>query len=207
MNIDHLRRKLAAHSPERVDTRDRDEASVALVLREGAGSAEVLLIERATREGDPWSGHMAFPGGRLEPEDPSTRSAAARETFEEVGVDLSGAEYLGRLDDRLGNPRISRHLVISAHAFHLTQSQRIVLDENEVRTAFWFPISSLHEEARRVEHVIPQMPDVRFPGLLVGLPDRHVVWGLTFRILDHLFEVIGHPFGDEWGDTSRFRDR
>lgn len=207
MDIHHLRTRLAAHTPERVDTRDRDRASVAIVLRQGPDSAEVLLIERAIREGDPWSGHMAFPGGRLERADRSTRGAAARETFEEVGVDLAGAEYLGRLDDRVGNPRISRRLVISAHAFHLEEHQGFALQEDEVRTAFWFPIAGLLDEERRVEHVIPEMPDVRFPGILVGEPDRHVVWGLTFRILDQLFDVIGHPFGEEWGDTSRFRER
>jgi len=88
-------------------------ASVAIVFREGPESIEVLLIERAEREGDPWSGHMAFPGGRLEDHDDSSRSTARRETFEEVGIELASAEYLGRLDDIEGNPRASATLVVA----------------------------------------------------------------------------------------------
>ena len=84
VNIEHVRRKLATHAPELVGSEGHQRASVAVVLREGAHSAEVLLIERAIFEGDPWSGHMAFPGGRMETEDDSTRITAARETFEEV---------------------------------------------------------------------------------------------------------------------------
>jgi 8-oxo-dGTP pyrophosphatase MutT (NUDIX family) len=207
MDIETIRSKLAAYRPARVERVDRNQASVAVVLREGPHSAELLLIERAAREGDPWSGDMAFPGGRLERGDDSSQSTAARETFEEVGVDLSRARYLGRLDDRVGNPRISPGLLIATHAFHLEHAQDFMIDEKEVRTAFWFPITGLLDEARHVEHVIPQMPDLRFPGIVVGLPDRHIVWGLTFRILDHLLEVLGRPFVQEWGDARLFRDR
>ncbi|MCA9502658.1 MAG: CoA pyrophosphatase [Myxococcota bacterium] len=205
MKLDAIRTRLAAHAPDRAEILGRDRASVALVLRDGAVSAELLLIERARREGDPWSGHMALPGGRLAPEERSSRVAAARETFEEVGLDLTDAEYLGRLDDRAGNPRVSPRLLVSAHAFHLPGDPPLRLDPREVQTAFWFPLADLHDESRHVEHVIPQLPDVRFPGIVVGRPDRHVVWGLTLRILDHLLQVVDDPFRRTWGDTSRFR--
>ena len=61
-------------------------AAVAMILRDEGGEAQILMIKRAARDGDPWSGHMAFPGGRMEKEDQSLRETAIRETFEEVGL-------------------------------------------------------------------------------------------------------------------------
>lgn len=185
---------------------DPERAAVAVVLREGVESAEVLLIERAMREGDPWSGHMAFPGGRMGPEDRSTIGAARRETLEEVGIELEGAEILGQLDDQMGNPRISPKLVIAAHAFHTQEEARFVLDEREVQDAFWFPLSQLLDEARHVDHRIDELPGMTFPGILVGERPQHVVWGLTYRFLDRMLGVLGHALPDRWGDLSRFVD-
>lgn len=210
MEIEVVRRKLSAHTPERVGTPKNQQAAVAVVLREGERGSEVLLIERAIRQGDPWSGHMAFPGGRREPGDASTEAAARRETHEEVGLPLDDAEYLGRLDDLMGNPRVSPKLVISAHAFHLDEAssrQDFVLDPREVQDVLWFPLAALHERDRWVTHGVSELPNVEFPGVLVGEPKRHVVWGLTYRFLDRLLHVLDHPFPDRWGELSDFVDR
>ncbi|NNL85157.1 MAG: NUDIX domain-containing protein, partial [Myxococcales bacterium] len=59
-----------------------------MIFRENSAHTEVLFIERARHPDDPWSGHMALPGGRLDPVDASLRAAAERETREEVGVEL-----------------------------------------------------------------------------------------------------------------------
>ena len=178
--------------PEQSEISDEAHASVAIVFREGPQSIEVLLIERAEREGDPWSGHMAFPGGRLERIDDSSASTARRETFEEVGIELGNAEYLGRLDDIEGNPRSSATLVVAAHAFFLIEEQEFELAPKEVQAAFWFPLADMLEEARSVEYAMAHRPDARYPGILVGIPDRHVVWGLTYRFLENLMDVLGH---------------
>ena len=206
MNIEHVRRKLSTHAPARVDSQGHQQAAVAMVLRDGEQSAEVLLIERALHDADPWSGHMAFPGGRMESRDDSTRTTAARETLEEVGVELSDAEYLGHIDELVGNRRVSPRLVVSAHAFHIAEDQEFLLDPREVQQAFWFPLAGLHEAHRQVEHVIPELPDIRFPGIVVGRPDRHIVWGLTFRFLERMLHVIEHPFNAPWGNLSQFVD-
>jgi len=193
---------LAGHAPEPVLAETHEKAAVAVVLREGSRSAEVLLIERAHHPDDPWSGHMAFPGGRMEQGDGSTRTTAARETFEEVGVSLDGAEYLGHVDELTGNRRVTPRLVVSAHAFHVTEHQDFALDPGEVQQAFWFPLAGLHDRERQVEHVVESMPDVRFPGVVVGQPDRHIVWGLTFRFLDRMLHLIEHPFERTWGNLA-----
>jgi 8-oxo-dGTP pyrophosphatase MutT (NUDIX family) len=67
------------------------------------GDAEILFIKRAGRAGDRWSGHVALPGGKRDPQDASDRVAAIRETQEEVGLDLAGADCLdaGNLPERV----------------------------------------------------------------------------------------------------------
>lgn len=128
----------------------------------------------------------------MESHDDSTRTAAQRETLEEVGVDLEDAEYLGQLDDIIGNPSTRPTLVVAAHAFYLVESQSFTIDIDEVQTAFWFPLADMLEESRSVDYTIADRPEMRFPGILVGVPDRHVVWGMTYRFLENLLRVLGH---------------
>src|SRR5215471_21768996 len=88
-----------AHRPATLRGDERF-AAVAAILRDREGEAEVLLIRRAQKTGDPWSGHMAFPGGRQDPSDLDLLHTAVRETQEEVGLELSpGRNLIGRLDD------------------------------------------------------------------------------------------------------------
>ncbi|HMJ14340.1 MAG TPA: CoA pyrophosphatase, partial [Polyangiaceae bacterium] len=88
----------AADSAVHLDSSKR-HAAVAAVLRDAEHGAEALLIRRAAREGDPWSGHMAFPGGQREPHDQDLLDTAVRETHEEIGLDLrEHAALLGRLE-------------------------------------------------------------------------------------------------------------
>ena len=178
----------------------RQYAAVAVVLRETDGVPEVLFIERAQREGDPWSGHMAFPGGRVDPGDEHARSAAERETLEEVGVDLANAEVLGRLDDLQGRHAAApeRAMVISAFVYRVSDPKPL-RPNWEVEHAFWFPLTSLFEAERQVEYTLTQRGGLRFPGILVGEPERHVVWGLTYRFLEIFFEIVGRPLPNRWG--------
>lgn len=196
VDVEGIRKALAAHEPELVPAAEvppADRAAVAVCLRERRGRAELLFIERAERDGDPWSGHMAFPGGRVEPGDHSPRRAAERETFEEVGMSLVGAEALGRLDDMRGHRASGQPgLVISAFVYHVPEPPPLVLSD-EVEQAFWFPLAELLESRRHVDHRFG--PDDRwcFPGIVVGDPERHVVWGLTYRFLEVLLAALGRP--------------
>src|SRR5437868_15537785 len=86
-----IKRALAAHAPRRIVAEGMmKQAAVAAILRERRdGDPEILLIRRAEHPQDPWSGHMAFPGGRVDPDDPSAFEAAKRETREELALDLA----------------------------------------------------------------------------------------------------------------------
>jgi 8-oxo-dGTP pyrophosphatase MutT (NUDIX family) len=199
-SLDHIRRSLAARSPALLSTQGRARAGVAMVLRDDPSGPSVLFIERAKREGDPWSGHMAFPGGRVDRGDADACAAAERETAEEVGLVLAGAEPVGRLDDRQGNPASHPALVISAFVYALPEAPELILN-HEVEQAFWFPVRGLLEPRRHVPYTAHT--PLEFPGILVGEPDRHVVWGLTYSFLEAFFAAVGRPLPDRWSPELR----
>jgi 8-oxo-dGTP pyrophosphatase MutT (NUDIX family) len=149
----------------------------------------MLFIDRARRLGDHWSGHMAFPGGRVDPGDRDERAAAERETLEEVGLDLRDAEPFGRLDDLHAGVPLVASLVLSAFVYRTDRPAPLVTNY-EVRTALWVPIPALVEPARHIPHRWGLMS---YPGILVGEPGRHVVWGLTYQLLEGLFDRLGMP--------------
>jgi 8-oxo-dGTP pyrophosphatase MutT (NUDIX family) len=190
LDLDEIRRRLAAHAP-RIIQPTAKHAAVAAVLHESDAGSELLFIERAEHPLDPWSGHMAFPGGRVDPGDSSARHAAERETLEEVGLDLTRAELLGRLDDVEGAPPGFDSLVVSAFVYHL--DPRVPPTPNhEVRDVLWVPIAHLQDGTRRVPFYWPrEQRTAHYPGILVGEPDRHVVWGLTYRFLELFFVALG----------------
>jgi len=195
-SLAEIRSALSAHEPETLPSPPTGHAAVAVILRELDGVPEVLFIERAKRVGDPWSGHMAFPGGRLDPADESVQSAAEREALEEVGVSLAEAEVLGRLDDLPGHHAAApdRAAVISAFVYHVVDPEPLKPNW-EVEEAFWFPLPALTDPDRRVEYPVA-WGGLRYPGILVGEPGRHVVWGLTYRFLEVFFRAIGRPLPD-----------
>lgn len=194
-----IRRSLWKHRPVLLPTEGKTQAAVAVLLRESGEVPELLFIERAEHPRDPWSGHMAFPGGRIDPVDATPQRAAERETLEEVGISLASAELLGRLDDLEGRHagRPSK-LVISAFVYHLARTPGLRLSD-EVREAMWVRLADTLEPARHVDYrPRASIPIGPYPGIVVGNPDRHVVWGLTYRFLEVLLEVIGHPLSNRW---------
>lgn len=169
-------------------------AAVTMILRPGPRVPEVLLIERAKREGDPWSGHMAFPGGRAEPGDPSLQVTAERETREEVGIALEQAEVIGRLDDLGGRAAAANKMVVSAYVYHVEDPGRLVLEAAEVADALWVPLDHLIHPDNHVRYPMQYGEhEIIFPGISVGTPEPRVVWGLTYRFLETFFEIVGAP--------------
>jgi 8-oxo-dGTP pyrophosphatase MutT (NUDIX family) len=167
-------------------------ASVAAILRDaGAGrDAELLLIRRAERDGDPWSGHMAFPGGRRDAADATLLATAVRETREEVGIDL---EADGRLLAELPElPAVARGrrtgLTITPFVFALHRDVALAFDHEEVAEALWTPFGPL----ARAEGAA--MMPYEHEGYQLELPclhvDGRVVWGLTYRMLQTLLEAL-----------------
>ena len=184
--LDLLARAVVSRTPRQVDARAPEErAAVSIVARPDGG---LLFIRRSDREGDPWSGHMAFPGGRMEPEDASTRVAAARESWEEVGLDPESGVYIGALDDLESPARIARRrLVITPHVWVLPGLPAL-RPNHEVAAVHWFGLSRLVGGEGRGEFTYHwrdqpiQLPVVRL--------DQRDIWGLTLRIVDDLLERV-----------------
>jgi 8-oxo-dGTP pyrophosphatase MutT (NUDIX family) len=158
-------------------------ASVMLCLREGVRGTEILLCRRAQRAGDPWSGHVGLPGGRVEPDDPDPLVAAARETREEVGFDPRVAgTVLGMLEPL--RPR-TFPILIGAYVAHITEPVELVLSE-EMVSAWWTPFADLE----RISAEVPEAP-TRVSAWRLPHDDAAdvVLWGITYRLLDRLLGV------------------
>src|SRR5215468_5625144 len=190
MRLEEIRARLAAHRPALIDEQKVARASVALVLSPTDTGVELLLIQRATRDDDPWSGHMALPGGRRDPDDADAIATAARETHEEVGIDLAiVGEPIGRLDELRA---VARHrpldLVISPIVFALSGTVGLTLDRREVESAVWVPLSFLGSAQSRatfqrsLDGVTSDYPAFRY--------DRYTIWGLTHRILEGFLDIV-----------------
>lgn len=171
---------------------DGPSAAVAAVFRSGDHGTELLFIQRASKDSDPWSGHMAFPGGRRDPEDLDSHHTAERETSEEVGVDLSGAKRLGSLGDLDGGRQRHNLFAVHAHAYWLDGDAPALTANYEVADALWVPLAVLTDDSRYIDYYYPAS-DSSWPGIQLDNPAQ-VVWGLTLRFLADLFARLDQPF-------------
>jgi 8-oxo-dGTP pyrophosphatase MutT (NUDIX family) len=190
LTLDHVRRALRGHEARTVEIADARPAAVALVLLDGNQTTglEILLIRRAERADDPWSGQIAFPGGRYEPDDPDLLATAIRETREETGVDLTSAEQLGPLDDLYPRTPTLPPVVVRPFVFALGRRPPPLIPSDEVQRAFWLPLSRLREAGVRREITLTLRGVERtFPAYLV---DDELIWGMTERILTPFIELV-----------------
>lgn len=183
LDLERIRRQLARVAPRDAEATPR--AAVSAVLRELGRGPEILLIKRAEHDGDPWSGHMAFPGGRHEPHDPSLEDTAVRETIEEIGLDLGAhGELITRLDDV---PTHTTGLVVRPFVWAVEAPPGLV-PNGEVDEVHWVDLGSLMRGERDTTYELDWKGQrLRMPGYRVA--DR-IVWGLTYRMLQILFAHV-----------------
>lgn len=186
-----LTQRLRARAPVPIEgERVRGRAAVAAILRElRPGAPEVLFIRRADKPGDPWSGHMAFPGGKHEPHDPDLESTARRETLEEIGLALDAhGELLGRLDDLPAYASGQQTGMVVTPTVWWLRETPVLTPNYEVAEIHWAPLPTLMSGALDTTIDYPwQGQMLRLPGYRVG---ERVVWGLTHRMLATLFERL-----------------
>jgi 8-oxo-dGTP pyrophosphatase MutT (NUDIX family) len=197
MDVELISARLAEHEAQQLDPAGGRSAAVAMVLREFEQDLQVLFIERARCESDPWSGQMAFPGGMVEPADGTPRDAAEREAAEEVGLDLHAAAYLGRLDDMQGRHAGHRAgIIVSGYVYRIPDAG-LVTPNYEVAQAVWVPLARFFETDRYTHVRHPRAPDQKFPGIRIGDAGNQVVWGLTHRFLLSFFDIVQARAGDD----------
>ena len=149
----------------------------------------MLLIQRAEHPEDPWSGHMAFPGGRVDAGDGCALDAALRETREEIALDLEReASLLGRLDEARTHlrPEAVPHSVVP-FVFALDGDPALT-PNHEVQRVVWVSLDFLADPANRstftwVRRGLP----LPMPSIKIG---NGVLWGLTLRLVDDLLRLV-----------------
>jgi 8-oxo-dGTP pyrophosphatase MutT (NUDIX family) len=163
------------------------EAAIALVLRlSGADEPELLMIKRAEMDRDPWSGHVACPGGRREPADRDLETTATRETWEETGIDLTTeGRFLGVLNDVMPRTPVLPPMLIRPFVA-VVPPQVEIAPSPEVAAAFWVPVSALRERAAWGARMVAVRGTPREEAAFSH--GDHVVWGLTERVLRQLVE-------------------
>lgn len=191
-SVQLIAKQLSGFCPVRSpDRQSRRRSAVTLLVRDRpVAGAEVLMIERSHREGDPWSGHMGFPGGRMDPDDAHSYAAATRETREEIGLDVEAeGQFIGRLSDMTTHIRSGRSaMLVTPYVFSV--SGEPMLNANyEVADILWVPLDYLADTANR------QKMDWQYDGTDLKLPcyyfQGRCIWGLSLAMLDEFMAVLG----------------
>jgi 8-oxo-dGTP pyrophosphatase MutT (NUDIX family) len=188
LTINELIRRMAGHLPSLSPPGKGTQAAVAFILRETEQGIQGLFIERANRDGDPWSGNVGLPGGRVEPEDGTLRETAERESREEVGLELADTLYLGRLSDIVG-----ANLPVRVACFvYLITGEPTLLLSDEVAEAFWVSLECLNIPERRI------IARIRFcdrtittPAIILPQQEKPLLWGITYRLVSEFLEIAG----------------
>ncbi len=166
---------------------DRMRASVAMILHQDVQGLEILFIQRAAHDLDPWSGHIAFPGGKLEDGELECQ-AACRETYEETGIDLEQGRYLGRLSDIIGANLPVR---VSCCLFGVDRLRYKPVLNEEVSDLFWVTLSDLCDpERHQVCNVAFAEKSFEVPAIRLPVDNVPVLWGITYRLVMQFLRVF-----------------
>lgn len=186
--IQHIRNILNSHPARIIEPGGRAHASVALILNEQSSGWNVLLIERSTNENDYWSGQIGLPGGRSEVCDKSPRHTAERESREEIGLNLTDTNFLGRLNDIAPG---GLKIVVSCFVYAVCQHPALRMEKEEVADILWVSVRELNNPAR-LSYVDVNVRDRRrrFPALRVVDDIGQPLWGITYRLLRNFDKVI-----------------
>lgn len=205
LTIDLIRDVLERRTHRAADFKAHpSQAAVAMILAEGEQELEVCFIRRAEREGDPWSGQVAFPGGRAGPGDADAHAVAERETWEEVGLTLVEEHRVGPLPTRsINRSDLREPMTLSPFVYYVDETTRATAFPRipeEVAQVFWVPLTHLFDESAVTELEYPIAETwSTFPGIQFG---EHVIWGLTLRVLDSFAEIAERTLpalkGNHW---------
>lgn len=169
------------------------KAAVAIILRDGENGTEFLMMQRAKHDRDPWSGQMAFPGGKIDPGDANAKAAAVREAFEEVGAELTSDDFIGQLDDLYGL-RVDGIYSVHVACFVFKVSRELNLVANhEVADMVWLPFTYLDESVNAHAFVHPLDSALNMPAVMINTDKDQILWGLSLRMLAMLHALLDWP--------------
>jgi len=189
-SIDTIVALLDRHSQSEHNAGESSEGkthgAVAMILRQGVNGLELLFIQRSLHKDDPWSGNVAFPGGKVKPgEEP--RQAAERETAEEIGLNLKEALYLGRMPAVRGS---YLPVKVSCFVYWLNDSAPEIVLNYEVQDTFWANLDDLDDSGHHLTATVSfHGEEFESPAIRLDWPGSPVLWGLTYRLAMHFLEI------------------
>ena len=174
--------------PDRAYGEVTRRAAVAIVLHEVDGEPCLLMIRRAQREGDPWSGHMAFPGGRRDPDDIDDRFCAIRETREEIALDLDalGSEVCALGEVNTGWRADRPEMLVAPFIYRVEQLPELDLNY-EVDAVVSVPLEFLMDRSNRVPLAWEWRGTQVESDSYLYRDNR--IWGLSLMMIDELIEA------------------
>lgn len=188
--LELIETRLSDHKPgKKVWRRLMKRSAVAMILQVRQGELHILMIKRAEREGDPWSGHMAFPGGRMDKADAHGFAVAVRETEEEVGLTLgAGDQCIGRLSDIVTRPKRGPFgMAVTPFVFRL-EREVVFTPNEEVAEVVWVPLEFLLDSDNR------ERMHWKYKGVAMPLPcymyEGRRIWGLSLMMLDEMMDLV-----------------
>lgn len=182
-SVDEIKSKLRAMEQTSESIQAKVRAAVAVIMVPSGSGYEVLFVKRKVDSSDPWSGQIALPGGRSEPNDKDIWQTVVREVREEVDIDLDEeGQVLGALEDfapgNVPDMSVTPFVIILG-------SQAHVKTGDEIEHSFWAELGNLRKEL----HTMTLRAGRKYTGNAYFYGD-HLIWGLTARILDQLMRVI-----------------
>ena len=193
LSVEDIRNALATQQPDpdRFEA-NRSCAAVAMILVGPEDTPELCVIRRAEKSGDPWSGHMALPGGRFSPEDADLQVTAERETHEEVGLRLDPAHRLGSLAPvSIWLSGREQPLYLFPSVYYLGPTTPALTLNYEVAEAYWMPLAHPWQAGNATHLTLSSdgkslyYPAIRF--------QNQMIWGITLRVLTLFSDVLGRP--------------
>jgi 8-oxo-dGTP pyrophosphatase MutT (NUDIX family) len=171
-----------------MDQSEEMDAAVAVVHARGPQES-VLLIRRAEREDDPWSGHWSFPGGRRHAGDPDLLHAALRELEEECGIRLTRERLVAELPRRMARRRQGAPVPVTPFVFRVESELAAVPDGREAVETLWAALGYLRDPCNHRLLAIPGLPpeDPRPAIALRSAP----LWGFTYKLVCDWLGVAG----------------
>jgi 8-oxo-dGTP pyrophosphatase MutT (NUDIX family) len=174
-----------AGSDDALDLVEGDLVPAAVLVPFVLGGETGILLTKRTEHLNKHAGQVSFPGGRIDPGDPSAEAAALREALEEIALDPARVELAGRLGDYITGTgyRITPVLGLLPEGVDLT-GLGLTLSPDEVEDVFVLPMSVLLDPGA------PQRQRAHFRGrwreFWVWPHPDHYIWGATAAILVHL---------------------
>jgi len=178
-----LNSKLIKRLPDilgKISEKYNANAAVSIILKSTLEDYEILFVKRVNRISDPWSGQIAFPGGKRDPKDRNLKDTVIREVFEETSIKLKEGSFLGVLKTISSKPK--RTFKILPFIVFLEESPTIDLNKKELDRFFWVSFEKIESNRGIVD-----FGDRKVPAYIFG---DDIVWGVTYKILRDFIEIV-----------------